>query len=540
MKNLKKKLLAGSVATFALSLAFGVSGCYFELPGEGGGSGDGSTETADFTYELVGDSYTIVGRGTDDAGILEFPSEYKGKPVTAIGEGAFNGDTELGKVVIPDSIVTIGESAFYNCVNLQSVTIGDGVTVIPKKTFMNCVFLNSVELPSALVTVGESAFQKCSRLMEVDFPDTVKVIAKNAFYNCTWLETVDFSTSLETIGDQAFANCVELKAVVIPDGAPTQIGERAFTIVDDSSGDLRMKNQRIELGNSVVSVGKEAFAVNARVRKLVLGDNLQELDVNAFYKCTKVFTISVGKNVPRCLTDEDKTPFTGCELVREVIDASGTLEAGTPGLGGILEGVWSVITPDKESKISYDETSHLVYYMGGDPYTKTDGAVVISSLLSEVAGEAQDIVIPDTYLGKPVTAIAERAFYNDLSVKSLDTGDNCQYIGESAFRNAYAILELKLGASVKTIAKYAFLNTNGLYTVYFNCGTNLTSVGAKSFFKKKVDSKPGELAGVPYKNVYFKCSQAEFETVKTRILGENGENENGDLFASGVNIHLFE
>ena len=544
MKKMRKKLLAGLAAMFALSLSMGFSACDIsELLNSANGGGNGNDDgivyvIADFKYRPMGDSYAIAGRGTDDAGILEFPSEFKGKPVTAIEEGAFMGDTELGKVVIPDSIVTIGESAFYNCVNLQTVEMGDGVTDIPKKTFMNCVFLNSLELPSSLVTVGESAFQKCSRLRTVDFPDTVKVIAKNAFYDCVWLKTVDFSTSLETIGEQAFANCVAIEAVVIPDGAPTQIGERAFTVVNDSTGDLRMKNERIELGNSVISVGKEAFATNSRVRKLVLGDSLQELDVYAFYKCSKVFTISVGKKVPRCWTDGEKTPFTGCDLVREVIDASGTLQAGTAGLGGLLAEVWSVITPTQESKISYDETSHLVYYMGGDPYTKTNGAVVIASLLSEVADEAQDIVIPDTYLGKPVTAVAKRAFYNDLYVKSFDTGNNCQYIGESAFQNAYAVLELKLGASVKTIAKAAFLNTNGLYTVYFNCGTNLTSVGLKSFFKKKSAQKPGELAGVAYKNVYFKCSQSEFETLKTRILGASGENENEDLFASGVNIHL--
>ena len=529
MKNLKKKLLTGFAATCALAFAFGFSACEFPMddPAENG-------DVADFTYELVGDSYTILGRGTDDSGILEFPSEYNGKPVTAIAAGAFSGDDELGIAIIPDSITSIGENAFYNCVNMQEVTIGDGVTVIPSGAFMNCIFLNSIDLPSGLVSIGEGAFQKCSKLRKIEFPDTVKTIGKRAFYNCTWLKTVDFSTSLESIGIEAFANCVAIEAVVIPDGAPTQIADRAFAVVDDPTGDLKMKNRRIELGNGVLSVGSRAFEGHTYVRRLVFGDSLQNLAVNAFYKCTRVFSITVGKKAPICAVSGEEGPFTGCNRIREVIDGSGTLQLGSTGLGGILADVWSVKKPTEQSSISIDETSHLVYYTGTNPYG-LGGVSVIASLLDELT-EAQDVVIPDTYQGQPVTTIAKEAFYNDLGVKSLDTGANCQYIGYSAFRNAYALLSLKIGANVKTIADYAFLNTNGLSKVYFNCGTNLTSVGTKAFYKKRGHDGV-ELAGVPYADVYFNGTQAQFNTVKTVILGADGKKGNDDLFTTKVNFH---
>lgn len=528
MKNLKKRVLNACVATFALAFSLGLSSCDLSafLP-TGGNQGDGTVK-AEFTYKLEGDSYVIVGRGTDDSGILNLPSTYNGKPVTEIADGAFSGDIELGKVVIPDSITTIGEGAFYNCVNLQSAEIGDGVTDLPKKAFMNCIFLNSLTLPSGLVNIGESAFQSCSKLKDVELPSTVQVIENKAFYECKWLEEVNFSSVLAKIGDQAFANCASLKEVVIPDGAPTRIGKEAFTIVDDTSGDLRMKIERIEFGDSVISVGERAFASNGRVRRLVLGDSMQTLGARAFYSCRRLFSVVVGANVPTCETavvdGTTYTPFTSCNIVREVIDGSGTLIKGSAGLGGLLEDVWSVKTPDQESSISYDEESKLVYYMGGDPYTNNpNGAVVISAFVDEL-DEAQDVVIPDTYLGKPVTSIGDRAFYNDNGVKSLDTGDNCQYIGESAFRNAYAIMTLTLGKSMKTIREYAFLNTTALTKVYFYCGTNLTDVGVKAFKKK-------DGVSADYANIYFAGTETDWNTVKSVIVG-GGQND--ELFVANV------
>lgn len=534
MKKMRKKLLAGLAATFALSLSMGFSACDLsELLNSMNGGGSGNEQvTTDFKYELIGDSYAIAGRGTDDSGILEFPSEFNGKPVTAITAEAFRGDNEIGIIYVPDSITTIGEGAFYNCVNLEIATFGSGLEEIAKDAFKNCVFLGTVTFSGNLVTIGESAFQKCNKLKALDLPDTVTTIGDYAFYDCSWLKTVDFSTSLETIGDQAFANCTNLEAVVIPDGAPTVIGSKAFTIVDDATGKLRMNISRIEFGDSVISVGANAFYGNSHVRKLVLGDSMQLLEAGSFNRCSRIFSITVGAKVPMCETKGSTTPFTGCDRVREIIDGSGTLRVGDSGFGGILADVWSVKTPDQESSISIDETSRLVYYMGGDPYTKTDGAVVISSLLDEL-DEAKAVVIPETYLGKPVTSIATKAFYNDNGVKSFETGNNCQYIGLSAFQNAYKITTLKLGAGIKTIAAQAFMNTNSLAVVYFNCGTNLTSVGNKAFYKKR-GANGVELAGVAYSSVYFKGTEAQWNTFKTTLTDTNNE----DLFAKGVTLHL--
>ena len=53
-----------------------------------------------------------------------------GKPVTSIGDDAFQSGTLLTSVTIPSSVTSLGESAFSGCRSLMSVTIPFSVTEI--------------------------------------------------------------------------------------------------------------------------------------------------------------------------------------------------------------------------------------------------------------------------------------------------------------------------------------------------------------------------------------------------------------------------
>lgn len=60
--------------------------------------------------------------GTESTVIL--PSTISGWPVTKIGEAAFQDNTTITSVTIPDSVTEIGANAFAGCTNLTSVTYG--------------------------------------------------------------------------------------------------------------------------------------------------------------------------------------------------------------------------------------------------------------------------------------------------------------------------------------------------------------------------------------------------------------------------------
>ena len=99
---------------------------------ESGGGNEGkpvSTEVT-LTYKVEDNSVTIKDCETSASGVLVIPSSYQGKPVTSIGDLAFEGCSSLASVIIPDSVTSIGGWAFEGCSSLASVIIPDSVTSI--------------------------------------------------------------------------------------------------------------------------------------------------------------------------------------------------------------------------------------------------------------------------------------------------------------------------------------------------------------------------------------------------------------------------
>ena len=77
---------------------------------------------ADFTFSLnaAGDGYVLTGYQGADASVT-IPDWYNQKPVTEVGDGAFQGNSNITEVSMPSTIVVIGEAAFKNCSKLNKV-----------------------------------------------------------------------------------------------------------------------------------------------------------------------------------------------------------------------------------------------------------------------------------------------------------------------------------------------------------------------------------------------------------------------------------
>ncbi len=67
-----------------------------------------------------------------------------------------------------------------------------------------------------------------------------------------------------------------------------------------------------------------------------------------------------------------------------------------------------------------------------------------------------DIVIPDTYRGKPVTSIGKKAFFNKSDVTGVTFGANIKTIGDYAFANCSYLTFVKLPAGLTTLGQSAF------------------------------------------------------------------------------------
>ena len=178
--------------------------------------------SADETYYIAYKSATATLPET-----VAIPTQYKNKPVKAIGGSAFK-ETKITSVIIGDSVASIGTYAFYYCSSLSSVAIPSSVTSIGAYAFCYCHSLSSVTIPSSVASIGFGAFYYCSSLSSVAIPSSVASIGDQAFCYCSSLSSVTIPSSVASIGVQAFCYCSSLSSVTIPSSVAS-IGVQAFS-----------------------------------------------------------------------------------------------------------------------------------------------------------------------------------------------------------------------------------------------------------------------------------------------------------------------
>ena len=119
----------------------------------------------------------VLNEYTGNESSVQIPST-----VTAIGTGAFSGNTSITSVTIPSGVTRIGLEAFSDCTNLRSVSLPSSLQSIGVAAFYGCTSLTSVTIPEGTQTISDEAFSSCSSLSSVTIPDSVTSISEDAFY----------------------------------------------------------------------------------------------------------------------------------------------------------------------------------------------------------------------------------------------------------------------------------------------------------------------------------------------------------------------
>ena len=153
-----------------------------------------------------------------------------------IAEYAFS-KTKLVEIVIPANVELLGSSAFQGASSpispLKKVVFeGNKIQTIDICTFQDCQNLQEVKLPESLITIKFNAFLRCYALEEITIPDAVTVIEKQVFSQCEALKRVNLGTQLESIGNHAFNECLALETIICPDETPATLGEEVFPVSD--------------------------------------------------------------------------------------------------------------------------------------------------------------------------------------------------------------------------------------------------------------------------------------------------------------------
>ena len=307
---------------------------------------------AELTFTADADGVTITGY-TGGATVLVIPAELDGKPVVAVGEGAFRGAT-VRALSLPDSLRRIGFGALEKCRELVTLrtpllcadgkdwfaslfgadsymssatavpaklttlilTGGADLRTVPDYCFYGCTGLETVGLPAGVETVGAFAFYGAGSLAYVSLPDSLRRVGEYAFANCQTLLSLCLSAGTESLGAHMLEGCARLEKLALPfvggtaDAPETAylgylFGAASHTLTE---GFLPASLQSVELLPGCTAVPDNAFYECSRLREIILPDTVTSVGYRAFYRCAYLTAVTL----PAGLTALGDEAFSGC------------------------------------------------------------------------------------------------------------------------------------------------------------------------------------------------------------------------------------
>ena len=120
---------------------------------------------------------------------------------------AFDSNTHLINVVIPNTVTRIDSCAFSDCSNLESISLPDSVNYLGIYAFCDCPSLKTVKLSNNIMSIDQQAFSRCYQLKKISLPSNLTYIGNFVFLGSTNLNKVYIPNSVMTIKDNAFEDC---------------------------------------------------------------------------------------------------------------------------------------------------------------------------------------------------------------------------------------------------------------------------------------------------------------------------------------------
>lgn len=380
-------------------------------------------------YKLDGMTYLLLnGEATaiyysGNAENVEIPSEVNGCPMTKV-MGAFNGNTALKNVSLPDTLVEIGWKSFQGCTGLTNIDIPESVEIIGQYAFYECTGLKTLIIPKNVKSMSSIAPSK-----------TLLVVTENSYAHA-WAE--QYWTTYYVVAEGENPEMIVVDGITYL-GAGDEVAAIAF---DRASADVVMPEK---VGGYTVTSMLDIFKDCTSITSVVLPSKLEIIGYQAFYGCTKL--TSVG--IPDGLTEIGASAFYNCKALKSIEIPSSVTTIGNSAFFD-CDALTSVTVPDSVTSI------------GSYTFALCDKLTTVK-------------------LSNGLTEISDTLFSNSNALSEIDIPDSVTSIGESAFENCTALTEITLPAGLTSIGSYAFSGCTGLTEIVLPTG--LTTIGERAFTK---------------------------------------------------------
>lgn len=368
--------------------------------------------------------------------------------IERIGNYAFQSNSYLHNIILPDTISEIGYGAFLECKKLKELVIPDGISIVEEYTFSNCNCLERVTLPNTVLEIGYEAFGNCSKLKKIDLPIRLEKIDASAFSNCTSLESIVFPQSVKEIESFAFSNCIGLKSVHIPEGT--------VNVDDDVFEDC--KNALIYFYR--VKGSSESELHRTGKYKIIYDPNEFEIDGTVLKK----YIITPVKDaysrvitIPNGITRIDAEAFAN-HPIKKIIAKNGLTSIGNAAFEMCLT-LEEVILPDDVTEIG----------MGAFSDCRNLKEIIIPPKLKTIEDWCFSNCISMEMVNLPhgVKKIGNNAFSGCKTLSKIIIPESVVQIGTQAFEECKSLSSITIPKSVRRIGLDVFASCNNLREVHY-------------------------------------------------------------------------
>ena len=456
-----------------------------------------------YVYASGGTTATLIKSNTTDADLV-IPSVVPGTTmkVTTIDKSAFNSNSSLVNLTIPEGVVTIGMYAFQKCSNLKTVV-----------------------LPSTLTSIGDYAFDQCKKIetMASGIP-TAKlfVISENVFSSEIWPTTAVYvpigaaSTYKAKDGWKKFTNYYEGERSQITINQLTYdylTGAKTATLIGTTSedNDVTIPGTFLigEDTYTVTAIANSAFKGKTSLVNLKISGNVKTIGTYAFQGCSNLKKIEF----PSTLTSIGEKAFDGCKNITHICSL---VKVPFEFLLNVFSSYIATLYVPEGAKDNYKSTNYWSQFSN----------VVEGYLVNEIISEDLTFDLISTGSGETLkeTAILTKSATTTPTVNIPSTIDRFKVtmIGPSSFSGNSKLVNLVIPANVQTIGDNAFNGCNNIVNIISKI-ENPTDISDNVFSTSSASLYVPKGTRDLYKS---KNGWSRFTTV---YEGEMGEKTVGDL-----------
>lgn len=436
-----------------------------------------------------------------------------------IPSGAF-AYTNLKKFTVPQNVTEIGEHAFWGCAGLDEITIPESVKYIGSDVFMDCRNLT-------IYGFRDSTVESYAKANNINFVSVnYKVIFKDNG-RTKWTDyvlkgenatpptldekpgyTLSWDADYTNIQEDMVINAVWTKkdngggntTIIV---SPSETNK--YTVTFKDRGKI-VKTEKVKSGDAAeypyinrngyeLSWDKDFSKVTANITVNAVWTVIKPNKVTSLTAEVQKTSIDLSwdraENTDYYLVYRKATSDTEYKQIKKTTKILWTDEDVEPGTEYSYKvvGVCSVDGKKYQGADSDVVTAKIGTPQIGDVYSvgdlkyKVTGAKEVS--VTGLAKVTDTLTIPSsvTISGKvyKVTAIQDKAFYQNEDIVSIAIGNNVIYIGKYAFYQCPNLEIVKFGKRVLVISTCAFTQCPNLENV--TLPSSIRKIGAKAFYQ---------------------------------------------------------